>query len=92
MWFSTSSSRISLKMTLAQARAASHQGSCDDDVRWLSQQPTIVAQLDKIDPDLLANELSEYGAWDDIELKNHDQNLQRLVWLASADIVDENVR
>lgn len=86
----TSSGRVSLEMTKAQARAASHQGSCDDDVRWLAQQSSIVDQLDKIDPAELAKELREYGAWDDAELADHDQNLQRLVWLAAGDIADGN--
>lgn len=87
-YFCTGSSRIELEMTKAQARAASHQGSCDDDVRWLSQQPDIVNQLDKIDPALLAGELAEYGAWSETELADHDQNLQRLVWIAAGDIAD----
>lgn len=89
-FYSSSSGRIELQMTLAQARAGYHQGSCDADVEWLSQQPDIVAQLDKSNPETLAGELKEYGAWDDEELADHDQNLQRLVWLASGDIVEEH--
>jgi hypothetical protein len=77
-----------LRMTLDQARTASHSGSCDDDVKWLSQRPHIANQLDAIDPALLADELREYGAWDETELADHDQNLQRLVWIAAGDIVD----
>jgi hypothetical protein len=50
MWFSTSSGRIELKMTLDQARSASHQGQCDSDVRDLSKVPAIARQLAKIDP------------------------------------------
>lgn len=86
----SSSGRVEIEMTKAQARSASHSGSCDDDVRWLSQQPGIVNQLDKLDPALLAKELAEYGAWDKTELADHDQNLQRLVWLAAGDIADGN--
>ena len=88
-WFSTSSGLIELEMTLEQANTASHSGSCDDDVKWLSQQPDIAKQLEAIDPKLLARELDEYGAWDDAELADHDQNLQRLVWIAAGDIVEE---
>jgi large repetitive protein len=32
--------------------------------------------------------LDEYGAWDDKELRDHAQNLQRILWLACGDIVD----
>jgi hypothetical protein len=90
MWFTSSSGRIELKITLEQARSASHQGQCDEDVRELSKVPAIACQLAKIDPETLRNELREYGAWDDGELADHEQNLQRLLWLACCDNRDEH--
>ena len=92
MWFSTGSGKIELQMTLEQARSASHQGQCDNDVRDLSKVPAIARQLAKIDPAILRDELREDGAWDENELADHDQNLQRLLWLAAGDIVDGNFR
>lgn len=92
MWFSTSSGRIELKLTLAQAKGASHQGRCDDDVAALRQVAAVRRQLDKIDPALLRDELREYGAWDDEELADHDSNLSRILWLACGDIVEEQYR
>lgn len=92
MWFSTSSGRIELNLTLAQARGASHQGRCDDDVAALRQVAAVRRQLDKIDPALLREELREYGAWDDEELADHDSNLSRILWLACGDIVEEQYR
>ena len=89
MWFSTSSGRIELKMTKAQAESASHQGQCDDDVKALSEVPAIRRQLAKIDPALLRAELRDYG-WDDAELADHAQNLRRLLWIAAGDIVEES--
>ena len=89
MWFTSSSGRIELKMTLKQAEMASHQGECDDDVHFLSKLPSIARQLAKIDAGVLRAELEEYGAWDETELANHDQNLQRILWLAAGDIRDE---
>ena len=91
MWFTSSSGRIELKMTLDQARSASHQGQCDSDVKELSKVPAIARQLAKIDPATLAGELREYGAWDTKQLADHDQNLQRLLWLAAGDIVEGHV-
>ena len=87
MWFATGSGRIELQMTLSQARRASHEGACDADVRDLSTHPRIAKQLAAIDPALLRAELTEYG-WDDEELADHEQNIQRLLWLAAGDIVD----
>jgi hypothetical protein len=89
MWFTSSSGHIELEMTKAQAKSASHQGQCDEDVSGLSRVPAIARQLDKIDPTLLRDELREYGAWEDDELADHDQNLQRILWLAAGDIVED---
>jgi hypothetical protein len=88
MWYSSSCGRIELQITKEQARIGSHQGQCDCDVQWLSEQPKIRRQLAKIDPAILAEELSGYGAWDEVELADHQQNLQRLLWLACGDIVE----
>jgi len=82
---------ITLAFTIAFTWRASvnHSGPCDDDVMALSKVPAIKEQLDKIDTELLKNELSEYGAWDEVELSDHEQNIQRILWLAGCDI-DEN--
>jgi hypothetical protein len=88
-WFTSSSGRIEFQMSLTQARRASHQGRCDEDVQALSQVPKIAKQLKAIKAEVLRNELREYGAWDDNELADHTQNIQRILWLAAGDIVDE---
>lgn len=89
MYWSSSSGRIELSITKAQARQASHPGQCDADVRALSQVPTVRRQLAKLAPTDVRTELVEYGAWDDTELADHDANIQRLLWLACGDIVEE---
>jgi hypothetical protein len=89
-WYTSSSGNIEIEMTLAQARSASHQGQCSADVRALSKDPEIKKQLDEIDPSQLYAELAEYGAWDEVELQDHAENLQRILWLAASDIVEEH--
>jgi folate-binding Fe-S cluster repair protein YgfZ len=88
-WYSSSSGRIELEMTLEQARSVSHQGQCDEDVRELSKVPEIRVQLDATERDVLAAELKEYGAWGAEELADHEQNLRRILWLAGGDIAEE---
>ena len=88
MWFTSSSGRIEFQMTKAQAQSATHPGRCDDDVMALSEQPNMRRQLAKIEKGELARELKEYGAWSEIELADHTQNLQRIVWLAAGEIAD----
>ena len=90
LWYTSSNGRIELRMTLEQASSASHRGQCDDDVEALSREPEIAAQLAAIKPEDLRAELAEYGAWDADELADHEQNLQRILWLAAVDIVEES--
>jgi hypothetical protein len=41
-------------------------------------------------PDTIRKELSEYGAWDDGELADDEQNWHRLLWIAAWDIFDSD--
>lgn len=88
MYWTTGSGRISLQMTKKEAESCSHPGPCDNDVKLLSCERKIKKQLDAIDPAILAAELKEYGAWDAAELADHEQNKQRILWIAAGDIAD----
>ena len=88
MWFTSSHGTIEIEMTMAQAQSATHPGQCDADVMALSQHRKIRRQLERIDPEVLRKELREYGAWDDEDLADHVQNLQRILWIAAGDIVE----
>jgi len=68
----------------------SHSGSCDDDVNRCMEFPSVKKELAKIDPLQLVKELKEYGAWDAEDLEDHTQNLKRILWIACADIQDNN--
>ena len=85
----SSFNRFEIELTLEQAESGSHQGQCDEDVDALSREPAIAAQLSKLEPGAVRDELREYGAWGDDELADHDQNLQRVLWLACGQITDE---
>ena len=87
-WWSSSSGRIELQIDFDDARAINQPGPADEAVRELSRAPYIAEQLAKLDPKLLASELREWGAWDDAELADHEQNLQRILWLAACDIAE----
>lgn len=74
--------RFELQMTKRQAEACSHSGSCDADVKILSEHTKIRRQIAKIEPDKIRAELKEYGAWDETELADDAQNVQRILWIA----------
>lgn len=88
MYWTTGSGRIELNITKKDAEICSHPGPCDNDILELSGKPAIKRQLAKIPAELLASELKEYGAWDENELQDHSQNLQRILWIAAGDISD----
>jgi folate-binding Fe-S cluster repair protein YgfZ len=90
LWWTCGSGRIELQMTLEQTESVSHQGQCDMDVLYLSRVLEIRTQLDAINPAILAAELKEYGAWDAEELANHEENIQRILWIAGCDIKEES--
>jgi hypothetical protein len=89
MYWTESLGRIELKITKAQAESCSHPGPCDNDVDDLRTVPAIRRQLDKLEPSLVAECLKEYGAWDDEELSDHEQNLNRLLWIACCDLAEQ---
>ena len=80
---------IELQLTRKEAHIASHQGQCDEDVRYVSQLPKVARQLRKLTPAQVRDALKPFGAWDETDLADHNQNLQRLVWVAAGQIVDE---
>jgi hypothetical protein len=79
---------IELKITKAQAHTGHHQGQCDRDIAELRRLPSIKKQLDRLDPARVREVLREYGAWDQVELSDHDANLDRILWIACGDIVE----
>lgn len=87
-YFISSDGSIELHIEFDDAEGAYHQGQCSDDVQALSNKPYIAEQLKKIDPVKLQGELKQYGAWDTDELSDHDENIQRILWLACGDIVE----
>lgn len=87
-WIS-SSGTIELNITNKQAAAGYHAGDCADDISALAHNPKIAAQLAALNPDSVAAALKEYGAWDSVELSDHEANLMRLLWIACGDIMED---
>lgn len=79
---------IELRMSTKDAESVSHSGKCDNDVAILSQKKYIQRQIKALNPEALAKELKEYGAWDENELANHNDNITRILWIAGGDISD----
>jgi len=91
MYWTESLGRIELQITKKQAVSCSHAGQCDNDVEALKLNPSIARQLKKLDPVIVSAALKEYGAWNDLELSDHNENLTRLLWVACCDISEGNI-
>jgi hypothetical protein len=91
MYWTEPLGRIELKITKKQAESCSHPGPCDLDVEALMKTPSIARQLKKLDPVIVSAVLKEYGAWNDLELSDHNENLTRLLWVACCDISEGNI-
>jgi hypothetical protein len=79
---------VKVTMDVQTARNCSHAGPCDTDVVQALEDGDI-----RIDgtPDDIRRELKEYGAWDSMELSDHEANLRRFVWIAACDIIEGNI-
>ena len=89
IYWASSSGVIELTLTLEQASKGYHQGQCDLDIAELRADSQISGQLDKLAPAAVRETLKEYGAWNDVELSDHEANLDRLLWIACADLVEQ---
>ena len=78
-----------LKLPVSVAQNCTHPGPCDADIAEARKLSYVKKQLAKLDPEKLVKELRDYGAWDTDELKDHNANLDRILWIASGNIVDE---
>ena len=64
----------------------SASGDVSAAVREVSQMDYVKEQTAKFDPDQLRKELSDYGAWDYEQLQDHEENIQRWIWISACDI------
>ena len=78
----------SLNITKAVANECSKSGNNENSVNYYINLPKYKKQLDKIDKEELKQELNDIGVWEDEELENHNDNLQRIFWLSCGRIVD----
>ena len=82
--------RFDIEMTLEQAEDCSHPGECIHDLEELVVEDRhIEAQIKRIGPDKIREELADWGAWDDEELANDVENVLRILWIAAGNITDE---
>ena len=81
--------RFNISLTKKEAESASHPGDCGPDVKSLLELPKVKRQLSKISDIDLFLELSEYGSWNEEELKSQADNDERIIWIAAGNIAED---
>jgi hypothetical protein len=82
--------RFELNLPLAIVVACSQPGQdASADVEYALRDANLLHQLDQLDMQDIREELAEYGAWDEEQLEDDEENLRRLVWLAACQLRDE---
>lgn len=82
--------RFTIELTAEQARYGSQPGvDASPAIHELLQEPQIAVQIENIPASDLAAELKEYGAWDEEELKDIDDNRARILWIACGNVREE---
>lgn len=65
-------------------------GSADNAIEEIVNDEVLKPFLQDIDKDALVKELMDYGAWDEVELRDHKENLKRFIWVKGLDYLEEN--
>lgn len=87
-WWLEGMGRFEFKMPGQAVLDCHHQGACDEDVEyWL---PKAREWLKDVSDEDLNAALKEYGAWDEEEREDRDDNIRRLIWIAAGDIQEDD--
>lgn len=77
-----------IKIKISDAETLASRGESIGTVKRMREESFYENQLQEIKPENLRKVLREYGAWDDQELENHDENLNRILWIAGCDVAE----
>ena len=77
--------RFEFLMPLEAVRDCSGPGPADDAVAYWAPR---IARPEACTADAMRAELREYGAWDEAELADDNENWRRCVWISAGNIAE----
>lgn len=81
---------LEISLTPECVSDCSAQGQVVEAVKfWAEQNPNA---FDGISDESLVSVLKPYGAWEDDEMKDRQENIYRVIWLAACQSKEENER
>lgn len=58
-------------------------------VDFILAMPEVAVQFALVSDEELSQELEDYGAWSNAELKDRKENIRRVLWLSLSELHDE---
>lgn len=86
-WVSSSCGRVEVVVPGQAILDLSASGPVDDAAEYWAQEGRTWGWED-VDPQDVASELAEYGAWDEEDLKDEDANRERFLWTAAGLLIN----
>ncbi len=83
--------RFDIEIPIELVETVPRHGMCDDAIETLCTTEPMSSYLALLNPQEIKDELSEYGAWNETELSDHNQNLRRILWIAIGNIQEETL-
>lgn len=84
--WNSSSGKLQLTFTKSEYNSIPITGQAIGPITELIKKPRIIAQFGLVPDQLLIETLKEFGCWDDSELQNRADNIQRILWIACLDL------
>ena len=82
--------RFVLHLPYGAVDECSGPGRKDEAVSYWTQKVFNLKANADITEEALRRELREYGAWEEAELRDHNENERRIVWIACCDLKEEH--
>ena len=85
----SSSGTIEFPLTGEQIHCICTSGSNDLASKMVSKDEQVAKWMERYSDEQLKSVILEYGAWDEEELTDRQQNIERIVWLLAWDVFDD---
>jgi hypothetical protein len=66
-------------------------GPTEDAIKKMRLLPEVIAELSELDPEMVRIELRLYGNWEEDDLKDNDDNLSKILWIAVTHIQRDHI-
>jgi len=95
-WWSSDCGRLEIEMPIDWAEKAWFAGSkdagmnsCYEEILIISQKESIIDYTSAWNRNILSEVLSKRGTWAVLDLEDHKQNIQRMLWIICCELHEQ---